>query len=245
MASRRAGQVLDYFVLALILATVAAVIIGTVPEVQASYGAELAAFEVFSLAVFSVEYVVRLWLAPDRWRYARSPLALIDLAAVLPFYLPFLGVDLRVARAFRLLRFFRIAKAARYTRALHVFADVARAKREEMVVAGALMGILLLGSASLMYYAEHAAQPEKFPSIPATLWWAVMTLTTVGYGDVFPVTSFGRFAAGLVSIIGVGFFALPTAILGSGFVEAMARRNAPATCPHCGRAITSVQEPRA
>jgi voltage-gated potassium channel len=167
-------------------------------------------------------------------RYALSPFALIDLVAILPFYLPFMGVDLRFARAFRLLRLFRMAKVARYVRAMGIFGQVARAKREELVIAASVMAILLICASSVMYYAEHAAQPKVFSSIPATMWWSVATLTTVGYGDVFPVTPAGRLVAGVVAVLGIGFFALPTAILGAGFVEVVSRRKDAPKCPHCG-----------
>lgn len=231
-------RIIDAGLLALITLNVGASVVGTMPVVEARLGRELAAFEAFSVAVFTAEYVVRLWAARDRLRYAVSPFALIDLIAVLPFYLPFLGVDLRFARAFRLLRLFRIAKVARYVRAVGVFAEVARAKREELVIAASLMAILLICASSLMYYAEHDAQPRVFSSIPAAMWWSIATLTTVGYGDVYPVTSAGRLVAGVVAVLGIGFFALPTAVLGAGFVEAVSRPGDASKCPHCGEPLS-------
>ena len=227
-------RALDAGLFALILLNVAASVVGTMADVQARFGRELARFEAFSVAVFTVEYVARLWTARRRVRYALSPLALIDLAAILPFYLPWLGVDLRFARGFRLLRLFRMAKVARYVRAASIFREVARAKREELVIAAAAMIILLVCASSVMYYAEHDAQPRAFSSIPATMWWAVATLTTVGYGDVYPVTPLGRLVASVVALLGIGFFALPTAIIGAGFVEVVSSRKLAPTCPHCG-----------
>ena len=230
----RVLRALDAGLVALIVLNVAASVVGTVAEVEARFGCELAVFETFSVAVFTAEYVVRLWAARRRLRYALSPLALIDLIAILPFYLPFLGVDLRSTRAFRLLRLFRMAKVARYVRAVHVFGEVARAKREELVIAAAVMGILLICASSVIFYAEHDAQPQAFSSIPTSMWWSVATLTTVGYGDVFPVTPLGRLVAGVVAVLGIGFFALPTATLGAGFVEVVSRRKDAQQCPHCG-----------
>ena len=227
-------RALDAGLFALIVLNVVAAVVGTTPEVEARFERELAAFEAFSVAVFTVEYVIRLWAAHRRLSYVLSPLALIDLLAILPFYLPFLGIDLRVARAFRLLRLFRMAKVARYVRAVGVFAEVARAKREELVIAASVMSILLICASSAMYYAEHAAQPQVFSSIPAAMWWSVATLTTVGYGDVFPVTPAGRLVASVVAVLGIGFFALPTAILGAGFAEAVSRQKLTPKCPHCG-----------
>jgi len=234
----RVLRALDAGLVALIVLNVAASVVGTVAEVEARFGRELAVFETFSVAVFTAEYVVRLWAARRRLRYALSPLALIDLIAILPFYLPFLGVDLRSTRAFRLLRLFRMAKVARYVRAVHVFGEVARAKREELVIAAAVMGILLICASSVIFYAEHDAQPQAFSSIPASMWWSVATLTTVGYGDVFPVTPLGRLVAGVVAVLGVGFFALPTAILGAGFVEVVSRQKLTPKCPHCGGSLS-------
>lgn len=234
----RVVRALEAGLFALILLNVVAAVAGTVGAVEARFGRELAVFEAFSVAVFSVEYAVRLGRARRPVRYAVSPLALIDLAAILPFYLPFLGVDLRFARAFRLLRVFRMAKVARYVRAMGIFGEVARAKREELVIAAVVMGILLVCASSAMYYAEHDAQPRAFSSIPASMWWSVATLTTVGYGDVYPVTPFGRLVASVVAVLGIGFFALPTAILGGGFVEVVSRRRLAPTCPHCGAPLS-------
>lgn len=169
-------------------------------------------------------------------------MALVDLLAVLPFFLQFIGVDLRFVRAFRLMRLFRLAKAARYVTALHLFRAVARSKREELVLTTCVLALLLLVASSSMYFAEHGAQPEEFSSIPATMWWAVATLTTVGYGDVIPVTVFGRFLGSAVAILGIGLFALPTAILGSGFVEEIAKTKQPQRCPHCGKELSSTPE---
>ena len=223
---------------ALIILNVAASIVGTMAAVEARFGRELAMFETFSVAVFTLEYAVRLCAARRRLRYALSPLALVDLAAILPFYLPFLGVDLRFARAFRLLRLFRLAKIARYVRALDVFGQVARAKREELVIAVSVMAVLLICASSVIYFAEHDAQPQAFSSIPASMWWSVATLTTVGYGDVFPVTPLGRLVASVVAVLGIGFFALPTAILGAGFAEVVSGRKDVPKCPHCGGSLS-------
>lgn len=225
---------LDAALLGLIVLNVVAAIVGTVPGVEARFGHALAVFETFSVVIFSVEYVVRVWAARNRLRYVVSPLAVIDLLAVVPFYLPFLGVDLRVARAFRLMRLFRLAKAARYVRAVQVFGGVVRSKREELVIAASVMVLLVICASSLMYYAEHEAQPHAFSSIPAAMWWSIATLTTVGYGDIYPVTPAGRLIGSVVAVLGVGFFALPTAILGAGFVEVVSYQKKNPTCPHCG-----------
>lgn len=246
----KTSRAFDIFILSLIFLNVLAVIVGTVESIQVKYGLLLNWFEIVSVAVFTVEYLGRLWSCVmtaeyrgpvrGRFRFATSPMALIDLLAILPFYLPFIGLDLRFVRVLRLLRIVRIAKVGRYYSSLRLIGAVFREKKEELVLTTALMAMLLVMSASVMYYCENAAQPENFPSIPGTLWWAVVTLTTVGYGDVFPVTIAGKFVASIIAILGIGMFALPTGILGAGFVEAIQKSKAKAQiqkCPHCGKEI--------
>ncbi|MDD5388813.1 MAG: ion transporter [Gallionellaceae bacterium] len=232
------------FLIVLITLNLAAVIIGTVRGIHEHYGAWLDAFETFSVVVFSLEYLARLWACTSqpvyarpvlgRLRYFLSPLALVDLIAVLPYFLGFLAVDMRFLRALRLLRLFRIAKFGRYSETLALFGRVMRHKKEELVITSLLMLILIILSASLMYFAEHDAQPDKFPDIPTTAWWAVVTLTTVGYGDVFPVTGLGKLFASFVAIFGIAMFALPAGILGASFSEEMRRDK---RCPHCGEPL--------
>lgn len=236
----------DLFILALILGNVLAMVLGTVPSLQARHAGLFAAFEGASVLVFSVEYLLRLWcsnLSPrypgtvrGRLRYAVSPLALLDLAAVLPFWLSVSGLDLRVLRAIRLLRVFQLAKLVRYSAALQTFLRILRAKQEELLVTLALIAVLLFWASTLIYYAERGAQPEVFSSIPAAMWWAVCTLTTVGYGDIYPVTVLGKVLASVISILGIGIFALPTGILGAEFVSEIQHKRT-AVCPHCGKEI--------
>jgi voltage-gated potassium channel len=244
----RPSRAFDVGILLLIGVNVVAVILETVPGIETRFGGAFLWFERVSVAVFSVEYLARIWSAPadprytgalrGRLRYAVTPMALVDLLAVLPFFLPFVGVDLRFVRALRLMRLFRVAKAGRYVSALRLFRAVAVAKKEELVITTCIVALLLLMASSLMYFTEHSAQPEVFSSIPATMWWAIATLTTVGYGDVFPITPLGRLLGSAVAILGIGLFALPTAILGSGFVDEIAKTREPPHCPHCGRAIS-------
>jgi voltage-gated potassium channel len=234
----------DVFIMVLIAFNVIAVILQSIRSVDLRYSRVFAAFEVFSVAVFTVEYGLRLWscTADQRFRdpflgrlkCAARPLTLIDLAAILPFFVTFATVDLTILRAARLFRLVRLLKATRYIAALQLFRRVFHAKREELVLTSALMLVLLVMASSVMYVAENPVQPDKFSSIPASMWWAVATLTTVGYGDIYPVTPLGKLAAGALAILGIGFFALPTAIIGSGFVEAVQERKKPGVCPHCG-----------
>ena len=238
----------DVFILILIVLNVIAVILGTVKSIEKRYQSELYWFEVFSVAVFTVEYLTRLWACTSQRRYAHpvigrlrfmvQPIAIIDLLAILPFFLTFFTMDLRFIRALRIFRIFRVAKLGRYSSTFQLFGGVFRSKKEELFVTVMVMLLLIVMSASFMYFAENEAQPDKFPDIPSTVWWAVMTLTTVGYGDVFPVTSIGKVLAMVIAILGVGMFALPTGILGAGFVEEIQKQKAgKAICPHCGKEI--------
>ena len=162
-------------------------------------------------------------------------MAVIDLLAILPFYLPLLSLDFRFLRIVRLVRVFRIAKLGRYSKAVQTLGRVFRAKAAQLAIATSFILMLLVIASSLMYYAEHDDQPEQFSSIPASMWWGVTTLTTVGYGDVIPVTGLGKVIASIMAILGIGMFALPTGILGAGFVEEM--QSATTVCPHCGNEI--------
>ncbi|HUT56260.1 MAG TPA: ion transporter [Phycisphaerae bacterium] len=248
-AGDRASVAFDIFILSLIFLNVLAIVLESIPEIGSHWAAAFQAFEIASVAVFSVEYLLRLWSCVEfgkhhnpltgRLRYALSPMALVDLAAVLPFYLPFVGVDLRFVRAVRLLRVFRVAKLGRYSASLQTVGRVFVAKRFELLVTVFVMGILLTVASTVMYYAEHASQPHVFRSIPDSMWWAVATLTTVGYGDAYPVTAFGKLMASIVAILGIGMFALPTGILGAAFMEEMQRqRKLVQRCPHCGKEIS-------
>lgn len=229
----------------LIIANVIAVMLETVNPLYEAYGREFYTFEVISVAIFTIEYAGRLWAAtehPDyehwlwgRLRYALSPFMLIDLIAILPFYLVAMG-NMRMLRALRLLRFLRLLKLTRYSESLQLLKDAARMKREELVITGFVGLILLLLASSMMYFAERSAQPEAFSSIPAALWWGVITLTTVGYGDIHPVTTLGQFLGTIVAVIGVGLFALPSSILASGLIEVA--RGETVSCPHCGKEIS-------
>ena len=243
-----ASRTFDILILTLIFLNVVAVVLGSERSIQQKWGDELYAFELVSVIIFTFEYLARLWSCMTDPRYARGitgrirhafhPMSLIDLLAILPFYLPFVGVDLRSLRALRLLRILRVAKAGRYYSSLNLIKHVLRNKKEELVLSSALMAFLLIVSSSVLYYCENPIQPETFSSIPATMWWAVATLTTVGYGDMCPITLSGKVCASVISVLGIGMFALPTGILGAGFVEAIERHKKPASvCPHCGEQL--------
>jgi voltage-gated potassium channel len=244
-----ASRIVDVMIVALITANVIALILETVSSVGVPFARFFHVFEALSIAAFTAEYALRLWSSAEdpryrhgvagRLRYARSPLAVIDLLAVLPFYLALLPVDLRFLRVMRVLRVFRLAKMVRYAEALQALGRVLSAKKEELLVSVYLLTLLLILASCAVYYAEHAAQPDAFSSIPAAMWWGIATLTTVGYGDMYPVTALGRLCASLIAVLGIGMVALPAGILGSGFVSELGsrRRTDARSCPHCGEAL--------
>jgi voltage-gated potassium channel len=167
---------------------------------------------------------------------------LVDLLAILPFYLPFLlPTDLIFLRAVRLMRLLRVLKLGRYSDAIQIFSQVVVRKKEQLVVAGFMVGILLIIASSLMYYFENEAQPDAFRSIPHAMWWAIITMTTVGYGDVYPITGMGRVLAAVIALLGIGMFAVPAGILSAGFVEYGKERTH--VCPHCGRLTGGSADP--
>lgn len=228
------ARFVDLFLIGLISLNVFAVIFESMPEVYAEHAFYFDAFEVFSVAFFTIEYILRVWSSVEsknprykssvrgRIRFMLSPLALIDLIVILPFYLSsFFGADLRMLRALRLLRAFRLT---RYANSMNLLMQVLR--DEGPIISAALFVLLMMitVAASITYLAEHEAQPVAFASIPHALWWAVVTMTTIGYGDVVPQTLVGRLCASVIGIISVGMVALPAGILASGFNEALHQR---------------------
>jgi voltage-gated potassium channel len=241
----------DPLIMVLIVLNVAVVVLETVDWLNASYGQLFRAFDLFSVAVFTVEYILRVWSCTEnpkfktpfsgRLHYLITPMAIVDLMAILPFYLPFIFPELRFVRAIRLFRLFRILKMVRYSDALKTFAEVLNLKKEELGVTFFATLILLVVASSMVYEAENEAQPEAFANIPDAMWWGVVTLTTVGYGDIYPVTPIGKIIGSFVVISGIGLFALPAGILASGFNEVLQRRKEKQRkrmiCPHCHRYI--------
>jgi len=230
----RASRLFDRFLIVLITLNIAAVVLETVPSLHDRFGHEFLAFEVVSVIIFTIEYAVRIWVAPEhpslkrhgplmsRVRYALSFGALIDLVAFLPFYLAiFFGADLRVLRVLRLLRFLKLM---RYSSALMTLQRVFYDERRALLASLLIMFGLLIISSTAIYHAERHAQPEAFGSIPAAMWWSLATLTTVGYGDIVPVTLYGKLIGGVVMLFGLGMFALPLGIIAMGFSQEVNQR---------------------
>lgn len=241
--SGRASLKLQLAISTLIVLNVLAVVLETVDMIRMPCTRAFRLFEMVSVAIFSAEYLARVWVADltprfqhpvaGRIRYMFTPMALIDFLSILPFLLSLVGVDLRVLRLVRLLR---LLKLTRYSKAMSTLAGAIRSSKEELVMILILMGMLLLISATLIYFAEHEAQPDAFSSIPASLWWAVVTLATIGYGDVYPITIAGKIIAGVAAIFGIGMFALPGGIIASELIRNSGMKDTP-TCPHCGKKI--------
>ena len=231
----RVGRVVSAFLVVLIAVNIVALVVGTVDSFQLISRRAFLAFEAASVVVFTVEYLLRIWSCTvdpkfahpvsGRLRFMVSLLALIDLLAILPFYVALLnltGLDFRMLRAVRLMA--RVARLGRYSSGIRTLGLVVQAKRDELLSVVLVLLLLLLVASSLVFYAENGAQPDKFSSIPETMWWGIITLTTVGYGDVYPVTIAGRALAGVMAILGIGLFALPAGILGSGFIQEIQQR---------------------
>lgn len=244
----RTGRVIDLAIIALILLSVVAVILQTVDPIAEAYAPIFTRFEQFAVAVFTIEYLGRIWSittskkyrdpVTGRFRYALTPYLIIDLLAILPFYIGGI-VDLRFIRILRLFRVFRLLKTARYSNSIQTIGAVIRSKRADLVVSVVATLILLVLTTSLTYFAERSAQPDAFSSIPDTFWWGIVTLSTVGYGDVVPVTPLGQFLAAISALLGVGLFALPASILASGFIDEATDDDTTEWehCPHCGEEL--------
>ncbi len=219
----------------LILTNAAAAVLETVPELDARYRAELHLFEIASFVVFAVEYALRLWAAPEhpryrgisntqaRMRYAITPSAIIDLLSVAPFGLVLMfNADLRTVALFRLIRFMKLA---RYSPGLASLVEAVRTERHALVACLGIISAVVLLAASAMYVAEREAQPDIFGSIPLAAWWAVVTVTTVGYGDAVPITLAGRLVAAVAMVSGLILLALPVGIIASSFAAVIRRRD--------------------
>ncbi len=203
----------------LIVASLLAFALETLPHLTERQVRWLQWFEVFTVAVFTVEYLVRIATAEKPLRFACSFFGIVDLLAVLPFYLQ-LGFDLRSLRAFRLLRLFRILKLGRYNKAIQRFHRAAVIAREELVLFLSAAGIVLYLAAVGIYQFENKAQPEAFASVFHSFWWAVCTLTTVGYGDVYPITTGGKCFTFVILLVGLGIVAVPAGLVASALSEA-------------------------
>lgn len=228
----KASLIVDWAIIIMIFLSILAIILESFANLAIRYRTFFRNFETFTVIFFSVEYAARIWTADvmfpnarfPRLRYLFSFMALMDLLAILPWYLPFFSADLRFLRVVRMVRLFRLArvvKLGRHMSALQSIKRVIRLSASRLVAAVGLCLVVMLLSAIVIYTVESTVQPEQFPNVLASLWWAVMTLTTVGYGDVYPVTPIGRLFAGVISLVGIGIIAIPTGIIAAGFSTVM------------------------
>ncbi len=249
-------KVINVFIITLIALNIIAVILETVPEFhdQPNEKRFFYYFDLISVIIFSIEYVLRVWSSNHeekykhsvwgRIKYMFSPGALIDLVAILPSILIyFIGIpfDLREIRILRLLRVLRLFRLTAYTESVHLITNVFKKRKNELTLSFVLAMFLIIIAACIVYFAEHRhwENKEKFTSIPATLWWAVVTLTTTGYGDMYPMTTIGKAMSSLIMLTGIAFFAIPAGILAAGFQEEFRKNKVHKThrCPHCGEPI--------
>ena len=245
------SKVFDIFIIGLIIINVIAIIIDTFTITEAMKSA-LSIIETGSVVIFTIEYLLRLWTADllypncgaikSRIKYVFSFMAIIDLLAILPFYIPFVfPIDLRVLRALRIIRLFRLFKVSRYTSAFNTIADVFKKKSSQLLSSFFVVALLMIISSILMYSVEHDIQPDKFKNAFSGLWWAVATFTTVGYGDIYPITAAGKLLSSVIALLGIGLVAVPTGIISAGFVEVVSDKSDEEAekqyCPYCGKKI--------
>ena len=203
----------------LIFLSISAFTIETIPTLNSEIIRFLEIFEIICIVIFSIEYILRFFLAKKKLGFIFSFYGIIDLIAILPFYLSF-GFDLRSARVLRFLRLFRLIKLIRYNSAINRFSLAFKMIKEELIMFSVVSMILFYLSAVGIYYFENAVQPESFSSIFSSLWWSVVTLTTVGYGDVVPITIGGRIFTFIILMLGLGIIAIPTGMISSALTEA-------------------------
>lgn len=266
----------DYFISGLIIVNIIVIILESFDSLYAEYKTLFTIFDWFAAIVFTIEYSVRIWIADKlyiekfinkygqeefdknykdksawywRMKYIFSAMGLTDLFAIAPFYLPlFIALDPHSLKIVQLIRLVRLFKLAHYFSSLTMVLNVIRGKKDELLTTMFASTVMILLSASVMYFIEHDIQPEKFPNIFASFWWAVATLTTIGYGDVYPITGWGQLLAAITALFGIGLVAIPTGIVSMGFMEEIQKKKADKDkeeqkddpynyCPHCGKKL--------
>lgn len=264
----RFGNGISGFILVLIAVNVVVCILETVDALGQTYPTFFYYFELGSVAVFTAEYLLRLWACTASETYASPvrgrlrlmlrPLYLVDIFAILPLYLQAFvpGLDLRFVRALRLFRLFRMLRIGKLADSFQMFAVVIRKRRDELIISFMVVLISVVVISYIMFIVEHEAQPDRFSSVPAAMWWGIVTMTTIGYGDLYPITATGQIIGGVVAFLGLCILALPISIIGAGFINEIQGRarderlaewdrqreeGGPGTqelrCPHCGEEI--------
>ena len=255
------GTLFDSVIIAFIVVNIVFIILDTF-QLPKWYESISRIVEFLADIIFSIEYILRIWTAPfahpdqkpiaARIKYMTSGMALIDLLSILPFYMPlFLPSGLGALRGLRIIRLLRVFKISRYNDALSVIGRVFKKKAHQLFSSTLIVFMLMLIASMVMYDMEHAAQPEKFDNAFSAFWWAIATVTTVGYGDLYPITMAGKLIGGVIAFLGIGLVAIPTGIISAGFVEESRKMEkehaaqkysdapAPAYCPYCGNKLDS------
>lgn len=245
----------EYFISGLIVFNLFCIIFETHQSIYQKYESSFYFIEIFTVIIFTLDYISRIFIADiaypkrskinSRLKYIFSIFGIIDLLSILPFYLPIIfRFDLRILRILRLVRIFRIFKLQQYNKSITLIGKAIKNKKEELIVTSFVALIILLLSAYLMFQIENQAQPEKFNSIFSSFWWALATLTTIGYGDIYPVTGWGQLLAAVTAIFGIGLIAIPTGIISMGFLEELSKRKRDKKnekeikyCPFCGEKL--------
>lgn len=223
------SKIFDLIIIILILINTVTIIASTF-SLPSSITNIFSIIEFISVVIFSIEYILRLWtsdlLYPEQNAFTArikaffSPMAIVDLLAILPFYIPFLlPIDLRILRLLRLLRIFRLFKMNRYTSGLSSIGNVLKKKSDQLISSIFVVLLLMIISSVIMYYFENPVQPDTFSNAFSGLWWAIATFTTVGYGDIYPITAAGKIFSAIIALLGIGLVAVPTGIISAGFME--------------------------
>lgn len=214
----REGKIFDYIIEFLIFISLLAYALGTLPNISSTFRQVLQRVETVSVIIFTIEYLLRLYVAKNPWKYVFSFYGIIDFVAIFPFYLGASG-EFMSLRAFRIFRIFRAFKLIRYNKALNRFKQAWLLIKEEVILFLIVTGIFLFLASAGIYYFENPAQPEEFSSIFSSAWWAVVTLTTVGYGDVYPITVGGRIFTFFILMVGVGIVTIPAGLVASALTK--------------------------
>ena len=214
----KAGRFFDLFIQFVIVLSLIFFSLETLPDLSSGTREILKGFEYLSITIFTIEYILRLWVADKKLKFIFSFYGLIDLLAILPFYLSF-GIDLRTIRIFRLIRLFRILKILRFNKAIQHFSKAIKSIKEELILFFIISSFLIFLSSVGIYYFENPAQPEIFKSVFHSLWWSIATLTTVGYGDIYPVTAGGKIFTSVMLLFGIGVIAIPTGLIASALTK--------------------------
>ncbi len=256
---KRWDKFINVFIIVLIILNVIAVMLETVKSIHDKYAYYFTIFDYVSVVIFTIEYILRVWSSNHEKKYSHSIWgrlkymfsvgALIDLIAILPSYIHMIFggslVDLRILRMLRLLRILRLFRLTAYTQSAHMITNVFKKRSSELILSFILASFLIIIASCIMYFTEHnylppdTKIPSLFTSIPKTIWWAVTTLTTTGYGDMYPITNLGKALASVIMMLGIAFFALPAGIITAGFIDEFRLQRVKKThrCPHCGEVL--------